>query len=122
MKPAKILYFIDGFSPTPEDFEAASKLTAQVSFRNAQHVPAEGALEDCDGVAGCVPAPYEGKPTAEEAIKAVTEKLAALSKKVGDEPAPTLKKTAETAPKAQATTLKAAEGGAPAWTPNKPQA
>ena len=79
MKPAKILYFVDGVAPTPEDYEAASKLTAQVVFRNARAVPSEGALEECDGVAGHVPAPYAELPAAEEAIKAHAAKLAALA-------------------------------------------
>lgn len=119
MKPAKILFFVDGVAPTPEDYEAASKLTAQVSFRNAQAVPAEGSLEDCDGVAGCVPAPYADKPTAEDAIKAVSDKLAALAKKVGDAPAPKAPAKAAQATNAPATAAKPA--AAPAWTPNAPQ-
>lgn len=122
MKPAKILYFVNGVSPTPEDFEAAAKLPAQVSFRNAQAVPAEGSLEDCDGVAGCVPAPYADKPTAEEAIKAVSDKLAALAKKVGDAPAPKAPaKAAKAAQATQAPATAAKPAAAPAWTPNAPQ-
>ena len=109
MKPAKILFFVQGVAPTAEDFEAASKLTAQVVFRNAQAVPAEGALEECDGVAGAVPAPYAELPTAEEAIAKKAEEIAALAKKVGDEPAP----------KAPAQPAKPAS--TPAWTPNAPQ-
>ena len=115
MKPAKILFFVDGVAPTPEDYEAASKLTAQVVFRNARAVPAEGALEECDGVAGHVPAPYAELPAAEEAIKAHAAKLAALAKKVGDAPAPKAP-----APKAPAKPANA-PAAAPAWTPNAPQ-
>lgn len=129
MKPAKILFFVNGVSPTPEDFEAAAKLPAQVSFRNAQAVPAEGSLEDCDGVAGCVPAPYADKPTAEDAIKAVSDKLAALAKKVGDAPAPkapakaagTPAAAAKAAQATQAPATAAKPAAAPAWTPNAPQ-
>lgn len=110
MKPAKILFFVKGVSPTPEDFEEASKLQAQVVFRNAQAVPAEGTLEQCDGVAGHVPAPYAQLPTADEAIKAVSDKLAALAKKVGDAPAPKAPAKAAGTPAA-----------APAWTPNAAQ-
>ena len=125
MKPAKILYFVDGVSPTPEDFEAASKMQAQVVFRNARAVPPEGALEQCDGVAGHVPAPYAEIPTAEEAIKTVSDKLAALAKKVGDAPAPkALAKAAAAAKAAQATQAQATAAkpaAAPAWTPNAPQ-
>ena len=127
MKPAKILFFVQGVSPTPEDFEEASKLKAQVVFRNARAVPAEGALEECDGVAGKVPPTYaEAYPEADEAIKTVSDKLAALAKKVGDAPAPKAPAKPANAPaaapaaagKAQAPAKGAA---APAWTPNAPQ-
>ena len=125
MKPAKILYFADGVSPTPEDFEAASKMQAQVVFRNARAVPPEGALEECDGVAGCIPDPYAELPTAEEAIKAHAAKLAKLAKKVGDSPAPKAPAKPANAPataaKAQAPAQPAKPASAPAWTPNAPQ-
>ena len=125
MKPAKILFFVDGVAPTPEDYEAASKLTAQVVFRNARAVPSEGALEECDGVAGCIPGPYGELPTAEEAIKAHAAKLAALAKKVGDSPAPKAPAKPANAPataaKAQAPAQPAKPASAPAWTPNAPQ-
>ena len=117
MKPAKILFFVQGVSPTPEDFEEASKLKAQVVFRNARAVPAEGALEECDGVAGHVPAHYAELPAAEEAIKAHAAKLAALAKKVGDAPVKPANAPAA-AGKGQAPAKPAA---APAWTPNAPQ-
>ena len=125
MKPAKILYFVDGVSPTPEDFEAASKMQARVLFRNARAVPPEGALEECDGVAGCIPGPYAELPTAEEAIEAHAAKLAALAKKVGDAPAPKAPAKPANAPataaKAQAPAQPAKPASAPAWTPNAPQ-
>ena len=125
MKPAKILFFVDGVAPTPEDYEAASKMTAQVVFRNARAVPSEGALEECDGVAGCIPGPYAELPTAEEAIKAHAAKLAALAKKVGDSPAPKAPAKPANAPataaKAQAPAQPAKPASAPAWTPNAPQ-
>ena len=125
MKPAKILYFVDGVSPTPEDFEAASKMQAQVVFRNARAVPPEGALEECDGVAGCIPGPYAELPTAEEAIEAHAAKLAALAKKVGDAPAPKAPAKPANAPataaKAQAPATGQKPASAPAWTPNAPQ-
>ena len=125
MKPAKILYFVDGVSPTPEDFEAASKMQAQVVFRNARAVPPEGALEECDGVAGCIPGPYGELPTAEEAIEAHAAKLAALAEKVGDAPAPKAPAKPANAPataaKAQAPAQPAKPTSAPAWTPNAPQ-
>ena len=90
MKPAKILYFVLGHAPTPEDFAAASEMKAQVVFRNANAVPTEEhALETCDGVAGHVPPIYAKTfPDAEKAIKAKAAELKALSAKVGDGPAP----------------------------------
>ena len=129
MKPAKILFFVDGVAPTPEDYEAASKLTAQVVFRNARAVPSEGALEECDGVAGCIPGPYAELPTAEEAIKAHAAKLAALAEKVGDAPAPKAPAKPANAPAAAAKAAQATQApataakpaAAPAWTPNAPQ-
>ena len=123
MKPAKILYFVDGVSPTPEDFETASKMQAQVVFRNARAVPPEGALEECDGVAGKVPPTYaEAYPEADEAIKAHAAKLAKLAKKVGDSPAPAKPANAPAAAtKAQAPAQPAKPASAPAWTPNAPQ-
>ena len=125
MKPAKILFFVDGVAPTPEDYEAASKLTAQVVFRNARAVPSEGTLEECDGVAGCIPGPYGELPTAEEAIEAHAAKLAALAKKVGDAPAPKAPAKPANAPAAAAEGQALAQGqkpaSAPAWTPNAPQ-
>ena len=129
MKPAKILFFVDGVAPTPEDYEAASKLTAQVVFRNARAVPSEGTLEECDGVAGCIPGPYGELPTAEEAITAHAAKLAALAEKVGDSPAPKAPAKAAgepaNAPQAGAQAQAPATGqkpaAAPAWTPNAPQ-
>ena len=125
MKPAKILFFVDGVAPTPEDYEAASKLTAQVVFRNARAVPSEGTLEECDGVAGCIPGPYGELPTAEEAIEAHAAKLAALADKVGDAPAPKAPAEPANAPAAAAKGQAPAQGqkpaSAPAWTPNAPQ-
>ena len=125
MKPAKILYFVDGVSPTPEDFEAASKMQARVLFRNARAVPPEGALEECDGVAGCIPGPYAELPTADEAIEAHAAKLAKLAKKVGDSPAPKAPAKPANAPataaKAQAPATGQKPASAPAWTPNAPQ-
>ena len=125
MKPARILYFVDGVSPTPEDFEAASKMQAQVVFRNARAVPPEGVLEECDGVAGCIPGPYAELPTAEEAITTHAAKLAALADKVGDSPAPKAPAKAAGAAKAaqatQAPATAAKPAAAPAWTPNAPQ-
>ena len=57
MKPLKILFFTNGPAPTAEQLAEANKLNGNICFRNAKYVPAEPhALEDCDGVAGDVPA------------------------------------------------------------------
>ena len=102
MKPAKILYFVDGPAPTPEDYAAASELNANVMFRNARAVPSEAhSLEICDGVAGAVPPIYAEKyPDAADAIKKKAAELKELTSKVGDSPAPKAKggKTGQNAP------------------------
>lgn len=114
-KPLRILFFVDGMAPTPADIKAASAINAQVMFRNARAVPADGCLEDCDGVAGDhVPPRYvEAFPSAELAIQARAEELAKLSELVGDSPAP----AAPQAPDKAATTdaaPKAGDGAQPA--------
>lgn len=118
LKSPKVLFFVDGMSPSPEDIAAAGALNAQVCFRNARHVPADGALEECDGVAGCVPPRYADKfPTAEQAIEKRAEMLAKMA--AGDSPAPA-------APKPQSEPKQAAKGdagqtAAPATAPDAPQ-
>lgn len=123
MKPAKILFFVDGPAPSPEDFAEAAELKATVVFRNARAVPSEPhSLEICDGVAGKVPAIYDrAYPDADEAIEIKAKELKALTSKVGDAPAPKQGKKTEAAkpadPAADAT-AKQGEGKAPAWNPN----
>ncbi len=125
MKPAKILYFVDGNAPTPEDFAAAAELNAQVMFRNARAVPSEPhSLEICDGVAGKVPKLYaDAYPEAGEAIKKKAAELKALASKVGDAPAPKAASKPAAAPaKGQQAPAAAPQGGsAPAWNPNPAQ-
>jgi hypothetical protein len=115
MKPAKILYFIEGVAPSPEDYEAASQLQATVVFRNALFVPTEPhSLEMCDGVAGEVPDIYaEAYPTAEDAIEKKAEELKALTSKVGDETAP--KKKSSKKPQNQQPN----PNGGGSWQPNQ---
>lgn len=92
LKLAKILFFIEGASPTAEQFKEAINMKATVNFRNALHVPAEGCLEPCDGVAGEIPSRYaETYPTAEEAIQIKEDELEALTSLAGDEKAPKVK-------------------------------
>ena len=90
MKPLKILFFTNGPAPTAEQLAEANKLNGNICFRNAKYVPDDPhALEDCDGVAGDVPAIYSAKyPDAVSAIEAREEKIAELSASVGDSPAP----------------------------------
>ncbi len=135
MKPAKILFFVDGNAPTPEDFAAAAELNAQVMFRNARAVPSEPhSLEICDGVAGKVPKLYaDAYPEAGEAIKKKAAELKELTSKVGDSPAPKAKggKTGQQAPQQPQTPAPATGGqqpaagqqggGAPSWNPNPAQ-
>lgn len=114
MKLAKILFFVLGASPTAENFAEAQELRANVAFRNAHHVPSDGCLEECDGVAGEVPERYaEAFPSAEEAIAARDEEIKALQACAGDE-APPQK------PKVEKTKASAASKPAPtsAWKPN----
>lgn len=92
LKLAVILFFVDGYAPTPKDLVAAQQLGGDIKFRNARMVDVsvvEG-LEECDGVAGAVPANYAAAyPKAEEVLAKKKAEFEALSKKVGDEPAPT---------------------------------
>jgi hypothetical protein len=63
-KPIRVLYWIDGISPLPGDRIAADKIVGTVMFRNAQHVPVDGALEDFDDLAGpAIPARYAAELT-----------------------------------------------------------
>lgn len=125
MKPVRILFFINGCAPTDEERLQAEKLQANVVFRNARAVPAEAhSLEVCDGVAGKVPTLYaEAFPPAEEAISTRAEELAALTKKVGDSPAPKAQAKPASKPQAQAQAEPQAQAqkpaSAPAWTPNR---
>ena len=129
MKPLKILFFTNGPAPTAEQLAEANKLNGHICFRNAKYVPAEPhGLEDCDGVAGDVPAIYSANyPDAVSAIEAREEKIAELSASVGDSPAPRKPKGDKdatkdaTAPKPQDTPAPTppAQGQAPAagWQP-----
>lgn len=77
MKLPKILFFILADSPTAEQRLEAARMPGQVCFRNANYINAEGALEDCAGVAGEVPARYQSLPSYREAIEAHFAKLEA---------------------------------------------
>lgn len=69
MKFPRILYFIKNTNPTTEDMAAAKELGMNAVFRVADYIPSEGALEQCDGVAGLVPARYAAAyPKAEDVL------------------------------------------------------
>jgi len=90
IKPAVILYFVEGPAPKADDFLKAASLNATVKFRNALAVdPDHGGIEPCDGVAGAVPPVYaKAFPSAEDAIAKKASELKALAAKVGDAPVP----------------------------------
>jgi hypothetical protein len=86
---ARILFFIDGVSPSKEDLIQSRALDAQICFRNARMVPTDGALETCDGVAGAVPARYKKQyPPAELAIEMKAAAYEKSLESLGDTPAP----------------------------------
>lgn len=123
-KRARILFFIAGPMPSDKDIVAASKLNADVVYRNANAVSEESqSLEICDGVAGKVPPIYEkAYPSAKDAIAAKEKEIAALAAKVGDEPAPKVK-TEKDAEKQKAPQPNQGEKDAKpaAWNPNAAQ-
>jgi hypothetical protein len=66
-----ILFFIATAVPTEEEQAEAMQFGPNVRFRNAEFGDHAGALEECDGVAGVVPARYaEAYPEASKAIEA----------------------------------------------------
>lgn len=62
LKIPKIIFFLEGSSPTREDEMAALAIGVPVYFRNAQHV--KKIDEKCDGVAGHIPTCYADFPDA----------------------------------------------------------
>jgi hypothetical protein len=56
----KILFFMAGANPTPDELAAAEKI-GTTCFRNASVVFPNEALEECDAVAGAAPAEYVKK-------------------------------------------------------------
>lgn len=57
----KILYFINGGTPSEEDRQAALRV-GTLMFRNALSTGSFDFVEECDGVAGAVPPGYEKFP------------------------------------------------------------
>lgn len=122
-KYPRILFFVVAAMPTEEDFLASEELGPNVAFRNASMVPTDGALEKCDGVAGCVPTRYaEAYPTAEEAIAAYKDKRKAPAM-LTEGVKPEAKVKPATAVAKSAVALEAAPKPAVkpvAWQPNAP--
>lgn len=88
MKRATIIYFVDGPSASAEDMYQASKLAADVKFRNARVISEGDPVERCDGVMGCIPPQYEFLPHAHDAIEAIAAKIKALRDATGDSLSP----------------------------------
>src|SRR5215203_116237 len=57
-RASKIIYFIDGPIPEEADYDASMGLGQGVVFRNARKIVLGAPLENCDAVAGEVPADY----------------------------------------------------------------
>lgn len=87
-KKLKILFFINGSSPTPDNDLAAMELDGTICFRNGQFAGLpDQCIEDCDGVAGdYIPKAYAKRfPIAEEVVAKNKAALLALRTKTGDE-------------------------------------
>jgi hypothetical protein len=54
----KVLFFVQGSMPTPEDFESAKAFGPGVVFRNASLIDPTGPIEQADECAGAVPDNY----------------------------------------------------------------
>jgi hypothetical protein len=75
MKYPKILFFINGTTPSKKEVALAATFGPNVSFRNAKLIGAE-AMEFCEAVTGAVPEKYASKyPSAKDAIAAFNKKL-----------------------------------------------
>lgn len=88
MKALKILFFIKGPAPSPEQRQEALSINGNVCFRNAAVIRDGDYVEPCDGVAGEVPKAYKKLPSAKEAMDARAKKIEELSKAIGDSKAP----------------------------------
>jgi hypothetical protein len=124
-KAPRILFFIDGDLPSKKEYAAAARLGPNTSFRNAQYINEEGALETCDGVAGEVPKRYaEAYPTAEAALESYAKMLEDAAKAEDTDDGPELDfggKAPAPAPSPVEPKQEApAKPGKPpvAWTPN----
>lgn len=102
-KYPRIIFFIAGSNPTPEEIEAAELLGMNVTLRNASLVSATGCMEACDGVAGAVPARYAKECNAAEDV------LLEFQKTRPSKPATPVKETASQKKKREKAEKAAAE-------------
>lgn len=70
MKFPRILFFIEGTLPTPEQRAEIFKYGPNAAFRNARMATGDHSPEPCDGVTGEVPDAYKKMPSADDAMKA----------------------------------------------------
>jgi hypothetical protein len=70
----KILFFISGTAPTPEQIAEADDYGPGVAFRNALLIRPDGPIEQSDGVAGDVPDNYK------EALPHVSDRNAVIAR------------------------------------------
>jgi hypothetical protein len=74
----KIIIFIAGSMPTAAHSAMAMGFGPGAVFRNAEYIQEGDTPEECDGVAGDVPAAYKDVKTAEAAIAEFNEKAKKL--------------------------------------------
>lgn len=68
----KILFFLAGMVPTPDEKAEAEAIGKPVAFRNASMIHDGDRIEPCDMVAGLVPEQYVSIPHAEPATPSET--------------------------------------------------
>lgn len=73
----RVLFFINGTSPTAEQLETANRYGPGVSFRNALHIVEGAPIEDADAVAGDVPKQYADALPNVDNYEAIDRRMAA---------------------------------------------
>lgn len=83
MSKIKIIYFIDGFSPSDDERLDAESFGVHTVFRNSQYV--YDAKEACDAVAGAlIPEPYANFPRADEFLVEHSERQAEAKQRLAE--------------------------------------
>jgi len=94
MKKQRVLYFVNGYAPTKEEFDAAMALPFQVCFRNAQMVSADHTVEPADAVGGAIPRAYKDMPTIDELLEKLNGEQTKVKRRAksvsGDKVAPVI--------------------------------